>query len=156
MGEPMENVESLREIFDEVFALLESLETQDIAVLQFLKDEGIASDEKLAPYLEQAGNASNVKWRAARARMDHLLAPIPHAAKEAAKEATEKRQTDKALDESTERFNDSTGDKKHAESATPGKVKREREEGGKETAAENGESVDHASHTEDKHEPRHA
>jgi hypothetical protein len=55
VAEQMQNVEPLREIFDPMFALLESLETQNIAVVQFLKVEGIAADDKLAPYLERAG-----------------------------------------------------------------------------------------------------
>lgn len=68
--------EPLQEILAELFALLEAQETQTVAIQQFLKDQGIATDEKLAPYLEQAGRASNVKWLAARMRMEHLLTPI--------------------------------------------------------------------------------
>jgi hypothetical protein len=52
------------------------LETQSLALTQFLKDRGIATNEKLAPYLDRAGNASSVKWRAARARMQYLLSPV--------------------------------------------------------------------------------
>src|ERR1700704_3895735 len=70
------NDEPIKEILEELFSLLESLETQSIAVTQFLKDQGIATDEKLAPYLDRAGNSSSVKWRAARARMQYLLSPI--------------------------------------------------------------------------------
>jgi hypothetical protein len=81
----------IKEILDELFSLLESLETQNLALTQFLKDEGIATDETLAPYLDRAGNASSVKWRAARARMQYLLSPIP-------KQATEKEK-DKNKDE---------------------------------------------------------
>jgi hypothetical protein len=72
----------MREVLDDLFTLLEALETQNIAVLQFLKDQGIAPDDKLAPYLDRAGNASSVRWRAARARMNHLLAPAPEKASE--------------------------------------------------------------------------
>ena len=68
--------EPLKDILGELFALLEAQETQSAAVLQFLRDQGIATDEKLAPYLEQAGRASNIKWLAARKRMEHLLIPI--------------------------------------------------------------------------------
>jgi hypothetical protein len=71
------NPEPLKDILNELFSLLESLETQSLALTQFLKDQGIATDEKLAPYLDRAGNASSVKWRAARARMQYLLSPGP-------------------------------------------------------------------------------
>jgi hypothetical protein len=82
----------IKEVLDDLFSLLEALETQNIALLQFLKDQGIAPDDKLAPYLDRAGNASSVKWRAARARMNHLLAPAPKKASEppAEKEPKEK------------------------------------------------------------------
>jgi hypothetical protein len=155
----MENAEPIKEIFDEMFALLETLETQNIAVLQFLKDKGIAPEEKLAPYLERAGNASNVKWRAARARMDHLLTPIPPAAKEAAKEGTEKRQAEKPPSESAERPKNDTSAKKSAENVSPDFKKGEETARGKKAAAENaGEPVDRASEEDgaDKREPRHA
>ena len=68
--------EPLKEVLGELFALLEAQETNALAILQFLKEQGIATDEKLAPYVEQAGNASSVKWRAARKRMEFLLTPI--------------------------------------------------------------------------------
>lgn len=82
----------IREVLDDLFTLLEALETQNIAVLQFLKDQGIAPDDQLAPYLNRAGNASSVKWRAARARMNHLLAPAPKKASEPTAEKPSKDQ----------------------------------------------------------------
>ena len=68
--------DTLKEVLSELFALLEAQETNSAALLQLLKDQGIASDEKLSTYLDQAGRASNVKWRAARMRMEYLLTPI--------------------------------------------------------------------------------
>jgi len=76
----------LKEIFDELFGLLESLEAQSMAVTQFLKEQKVGNDKKLAPYLEQAGNASSVKWRAARARMQYLLSPAPKQTKDEEKD----------------------------------------------------------------------
>ena len=69
------NNEAMKEVLNELFSHLERLETQNEAILQFLKEKKRVTDKQLAPYLEQAGNASNVKWRAARVRIDHLLAP---------------------------------------------------------------------------------
>jgi len=43
------------ELLKELFGTFESTETQSAAILQFLKDKGIATDEKLCPYLEQGG-----------------------------------------------------------------------------------------------------
>jgi len=68
------NSEAIKEILNELFSHLERLETQSEAILQFLKEKKRV-DKQLAPYLEQAGNASNVRWRAARVRIEHLLSP---------------------------------------------------------------------------------
>jgi hypothetical protein len=80
----------IAEIFDEMFTLLEDLETRSVAVLEYLKAQGGVSDEKLAPYLDRAAAASDVRWRAARARMDHLLAPKPKSASEVEKDGKPK------------------------------------------------------------------
>lgn len=69
------NNEAMKEVLNELFSHLERLETQSEAILQFLKEKKRVTDKQLAPYLEQAGNASSVKWRAARVRIDHLLSP---------------------------------------------------------------------------------
>ena len=62
-----------REILHELISSLEALETQSGAILQLLKDKGIASEEELSPCLELAGKASDVRWRAARVRLERLL-----------------------------------------------------------------------------------
>src|SRR5450432_203598 len=89
----------LKEIFEELFGLLESLEAQSMAVTQFLKDQKIGNDKKLAPSLEQAGNASSVKWRAARARMEYLRAPKQKEAEEKKKAAEKKESGQKETDQ---------------------------------------------------------
>lgn len=72
----------VEQVISDLFQYLESLETKSASVLQFLKDKGLATDEEFSRYLEQAGEASNVKWRAARVRMEHLFATIPEPAKQ--------------------------------------------------------------------------
>ena len=64
----------VQQILNELFTSFENSETQSAALLLFLKDQGIATEEKLAPYFEQAGKTSEVRWRAARVRMGALLA----------------------------------------------------------------------------------
>jgi hypothetical protein len=81
--------DAAEQLLDEILASFEAIEAQNMAILQFLKDNGIATDEKLAPYLDQAAAASNVKWRAGRLRIRHLLVS-------AVKEAEEKAERNSA------------------------------------------------------------
>lgn len=97
------NPEPIKEILDELFSLLESLETQSLALTQFLKDQGIATDEKLAPYLDRAGNASSVKWRAARARMQYLLSPLAKKTDDQAKDKNKESEKPQAEKQPTEK-----------------------------------------------------
>jgi hypothetical protein len=61
------------EVLDELFSALQSLETQTRALTQFLKDQNIVPADDFAPYLHQAGEASSIRWRAERIRINSLL-----------------------------------------------------------------------------------
>src|SRR6266478_5363032 len=78
------NSNIVQEILHDLFSSMEALETQNTAILQLLKDKGIATDEELASHLEQAGNASGVRWRGVRVRADYLFASASKAAEQAA------------------------------------------------------------------------
>jgi hypothetical protein len=77
-----------RELLDEILSALEGLEAQNLAVLQFLKDQKKGAD-KLAPYLEQGEKTSSVKWMATRARLNHLLDAATRVAERAAEKSEE-------------------------------------------------------------------
>jgi hypothetical protein len=83
------------EILNDLIPSLEALETKSAAVLEFLTNEGVASDEKLAPYLEQAASASSVRWTAARVRIERLLTSVEKESvdKKSADEETNKPET---------------------------------------------------------------
>jgi hypothetical protein len=63
----------VKQIFAEIFSSVEDVEAQNAAILQFLKDKGMANDKELAPYLERAKTSSGVRWVAIRARIEYLL-----------------------------------------------------------------------------------
>jgi hypothetical protein len=87
------DIRVLEEIFDELISSLENVESRNAATLEFLKAQGIAKDEELAPYLEEAGAASSVRWRAARVRLQRILSSAVEA---------EERAQQKAKDEARE------------------------------------------------------
>ncbi len=78
----------VQEILHELFSCLEAMETQSAAILQLVKEKGLASEEEITRYLEQAGNASNVRWRAARVRIEHLISGALKTAEREAKPGT--------------------------------------------------------------------
>jgi hypothetical protein len=76
------------DVLNELLPYFEALDTQNAAILQFLKNKRVVSDEQLAPYLERAAKASNVKWLGARLRMGRLFS-VPETKDEAVAEKPE-------------------------------------------------------------------
>jgi hypothetical protein len=108
--------EIVKQILNELFSSFEDSETRSAALLLFLRDQGIATDEKLAPYFEQAAKTSEVRWRAARVRMGALLASALKTPEPAVENAVEKKTTP-----AQEKNVESTADPatKEAEGQTP-------------------------------------
>ena len=65
--------ESLQQLFAELIESIEPLEAKHAALLQLLKSKGVVTDEELAPFLGQAGNASDIRWRAVKLRTHALV-----------------------------------------------------------------------------------
>jgi hypothetical protein len=63
----------VQQIVDELLSSLEPLDAQSAALLQFLKAKGLATDEEFAPFLDQAENTANVRWRAVKVRIAALI-----------------------------------------------------------------------------------
>lgn len=80
----------VQQIVDELLSSLEPLETQSSAVLQFLKAKGLATDEELAPFLDQAGNTANVRWLAVKVRIAALISSAMKPSEESSESAATK------------------------------------------------------------------
>lgn len=109
-----------QEILEEIFSSLEALEAQNRAILQFLKKRDIAGDDDFAPFLEEAAKASNVRWRATRIRVNHLLSNASKADKlsqETSAQATEKNNDQHADKPAPEERRNSEQPEKTAESS---------------------------------------
>jgi hypothetical protein len=78
------------EILDDLIPTFEKLESRSLAILRFLKDKNIATEKELQPFLDQAANASEVEWRAARLRLRHLFVSAFDALQKAAEDSARK------------------------------------------------------------------
>jgi hypothetical protein len=109
--------ELIQEILDELFSSMEDLETRTQAILQFLEHKGLANQEELAPHLEQAANASNVRWRAARVRINHLVSGAIKSREKAEPEQTPARDVKKPSEPARDQAKgtDSSADAKRSE-----------------------------------------
>jgi hypothetical protein len=110
----------VREIIDGLISSLEPLETQTTALMQFVKDKGIARDDALAPYVEQAAKASNVRWRAFRLR---TLSLINSAMTPSQEERRVERQGEEK--EASGETNKISGDQENRSNSPDGAPKRE-------------------------------
>jgi uncharacterized protein YdiU (UPF0061 family) len=82
--------EAVKELVNDLLQTLQAEDSRGVAILRLLKDKGIVSDDELAPYLEQAANASSVKERAARVRFEHLIASAIKGVRELAQQTAAK------------------------------------------------------------------
>ena len=85
------DVQLAQELLNELGSSLENLEARHAALLEFLKDKGIVTDEQIAPYLGRAGDASNVRWRAVHVRLEHLISATEQREQQAAKQREERK-----------------------------------------------------------------
>lgn len=95
-------VELAQELLNELGSSIEKLETQNAALLQFLKDKGVVAEAEFAPYLEQAGKASSVRWRAARVRLEYLISGEQQAEEKAAEKERRPTGGEQAWDQAHE------------------------------------------------------
>jgi hypothetical protein len=123
------NEEIAHEILQELISSLEALETQTGAILQFLDDKKLAGKEEFASYLERAGQASSVRWRAARARIEHLVSSAMKNVEEGSKkEPPKSKEGDQGKEAEPEKKTSPEADKAaHEESRTNDTKEHEQE-----------------------------
>jgi hypothetical protein len=115
------------DVLNELLPYFEAIETQNAALVQFLKDKRVVSDEQLAPYLERAAKASNVKWLGARLRMGRLFS-VPETKGEGAAEKPEPGQQQTTQPSAQQRTTQpSTDGGKHPEERQRGETAKKSE-----------------------------
>lgn len=61
------------QVFEELLPYLETLDAQIGGIIQLLKDKGITTSAEFAQYARQADDASSVRKRGMRVRMEYLF-----------------------------------------------------------------------------------
>ena len=97
------------EILEELSSVLQRVEAQSSAILEFIKDKGMIKEDELAPYLERANAASSVRWRATRVRLAHLLSGL---------EKRQQQETQEQKEKAQQSAGDKTGEPQPAENRT--------------------------------------
>ena len=108
-----------KEILNELLSSLEAVETQSAAILQFLKEKGLASDQELAPHLDQAEKASSVRWVAARARIDRLVSAAIKASEQKTQDPATTKQPEASGSKEPERKKEKEEAKPKSQTASP-------------------------------------
>jgi hypothetical protein len=120
------------EILEELSSALQRVEAQSTAILELIKEEGIAKEDELAPYLRRANEASSVRWRATRVRIGHLLSGLEKREQQAkdegkGKEEHKEKTPQSASDEASEPKK--TAKREDAEQPTEQPVAHKQDEG---------------------------
>jgi hypothetical protein len=138
-------------LLNELASSLESLEAQHAALFQFLKDNGTVTDDQFAPYLAQAGKSSDVRWRAARIRLESLFSRERQNEEKLRENEQHQADPPKAPIQTQEKQakpeKDGVGGNPGSQSADP---PTNREVAGKSPASENNKKQDEPAASEDK------
>jgi hypothetical protein len=109
------DVDLAEELLNELGSSLEEMEARQNALFQFLKDQGVVTDDQFAPYLSQAGKTSGVRWRAARVRLEYLIS----AEKAREEKAAEKEKRGSSEEQAAAQDPDQKKEAKTGDSASP-------------------------------------
>jgi hypothetical protein len=121
----------VQEMLQELFSSLETLDAQGAAVLQLVRNKGLATEEEIDKSLKQAGDASSVRWLGVRVRVEHLLAAAAKKTDEDAGKKPEKQpEISREEKQSDETKSKKTQEQQQAQGKDRQQAPSERKEGG--------------------------
>ena len=68
-----EKMTPAEQVFEEMLPYLETLDAQIGGIIQLLKDKGLTTNAEFAQYARRGDDASNVRERGMRVRMEYLF-----------------------------------------------------------------------------------